>query len=358
MLHSMLAKTHRSTHLPSKLCGAGEAHERPAIRILILTGLVLGITWASSGQTVWAQTPRPTFDPTPTATPEPTPTPGATAEPAPPPGAIPERSGEPEIKVPAYTYTGPVLRGQVINLSTRQPVEGVPVVFVTDGVRLEVLSDENGAYVFEHLGTTIGVLNAVPSQGSGLRPVTSDIALQTREGVETVVNLGVTINGVGTPPLIPTVEVAPAVVETNALMTITVWIENTLAHPILGATVTDWLAGQLLPVNISSSAGNPYFSGNLAVVELGTLDAGSGAMVEIVAQVSGGQTSATALQGKVSFFYREGVAAQALAEANGGLPTVLPVTGVGLPLAGLALLFMVIVVGWLRRRVSGVSPTG
>jgi hypothetical protein len=331
MRYSMLAKKH------------------PAINILILTGLLLGIMWVWSGQMAWAQTPRPTFDPTPTPTPTPeiTPTPTVTAEPTP----------APEGKAQAYTYTGPLLKGRVINVSTGQPQSNVPVVFVVNGISVEVASNENGEYAFENLGTANGLLNAVPARGSGLRPLTSDVAVQTRGGVETVVNLGVTTNGVGAPPLIPSVEVAPASVGANEQMTITVLVKNTLPHTISGAMVTNWLPNRLVPVTIRSSTGNPYFSGNLAIVELGTLDVNSGALVEIVAQVSGGRTAATALQGKVSFFYREDVAAQALAGANGALPTVLPVTGVGLPLVGLALLVLVMVVGWLRRRMSSASPT-
>ena len=313
------------------------------VKIFLATSLVLAVLGLSAVQTTSAQTPRPTLTPAPTETPTPTPT--ATAEPTP----------APEVETQTYTYTGPLLRGRVINVATGQPEGAVPVRFVVDGIAVETVSDKDGKYAFEHLGTANGLLNVAPPQGGGLRPMTSDIAVQTRGGVETVVNLGVTTNGVGTPPLVPTVEVAPGSVGAGELMTITVFAKNTLPNAITGAMVTNWLPARLTPVNIKSNTGNPYFSGNLAIVELGTLDPDDGALIEIVAQASGGRTTTTALQGKVSFFYREDVAAQATAGFSNATPTVLPVTGVGLPVAGLVLLAVVVIIGWLRRHISNAS---
>lgn len=327
-----------------RYCAKAKAH--PLAKTFLLVGfvgvLVLGSLTTSS--TSWAQEPRPTltFTPTPTMTPTPT----DTGSPTPAPTVQPQRS----------VYTGPVLRGRVINVSTGQTESDIKVVFTTGGISVEVVSDANGEYAFDHLGTANGLLNVVPSRGSGLLPLTVDLAVQPKSGVETVVNLGVTSNGVGTPPLIPTVQVSPNSVGAGEKMTITVLIKNTLPQAISGAVLTDWLPDRLIPVSIHSSTGNPYFSDNLAIVELGKLDAEGGAWVEIVVQVTGGRTSASALQGRVSFFYREDVAAQAHNGANGIVPTVLPVTGVGLPLIGLALIVLIVMVGWMRRRI-GSAPS-
>jgi len=330
----------------------------PLVKALILIGSVvlLVLVWTTSSTTTWAQAPRPTltFTSTPTETPTPTPTSEVTLTPTPTPvgGVTPVPTAQP----PTMVYSGPTLRGRVINVSTGQMEADVKVVFTTGGISVEVMSDENGEYAFDHLGTANGLLNVVPARGSGLRPVTVDLAVQSKEGVETIVNLGVTSNGVGAPPLIPIAHVSPRSVGAGDIMTVTVSVENTLPRAISGAIVTNWLPARLTPVGIHSSTGNPYFSDNLAIVELGRLDAGSAVVVEIAAQVSGGQTSASALRGRVSFFYREDAAAQALNGAGGVAPTVLPVTGMGLPLLGLALIVVVVIVGWMRRRV-GRAPS-
>jgi uncharacterized repeat protein (TIGR01451 family) len=224
-------------------------------------------------------------------------------------------------------------------------------------VSVEAVTNESGEYAFT-LGAANGVLNVVPARESGLKPVTTDVAVRTKTGVETVVNLGVSPNGSGAPPLIPTVRVSPDSVGAGQNMTITVLVKNTLSGTISDAIVTDWLPAGVVPVSIHSSTGNPYFSDNLAVVELGHLDADSGALVEIVVQATGGRMAASRLQGKVSFYYREDAAAQAqaLGGLNGASPTVLPVTGVGLPVMGLFLVMVLVIVGWLRRRVNRTMP--
>jgi uncharacterized repeat protein (TIGR01451 family) len=305
------------------------------LAILSLVVVVL-LVWAMTASTSLAQDPRPTLTPVPP--PSPTQPPGAPAQPA-------ASSG----------YSSPILRGRVVNVKTGQPESGVTVVFVAGGVSVDVLSDENGEYIFEHLGSANGVINIVPPQGSGLKPVTKDVAVRTKLGVETVVNLGVSPNGSGAPPLMPTVRLDPAFISTGENMTITVLVKNTLPESISDAVVTNWLPAGVVPVAIRSSTGNPYFSDNLAVAELGTLQAGDGALVEIVAQAAGGGSSTSSLQGKASLFYRERAAgqAQALGHSNGAAPTVLPVTGAGLPVVGLVLIIVVVSVGWLRRRVGG-----
>jgi len=307
--------------------------------------------WTMLGATSWAQTPRPTLTPAPTSTLMPS------ATPLPPPTdtAEPTATSAPVVQPEApAAYTGPLLRGRVLNLSTGEPERGLRVLFTAGGVSVEVVSDENGDYVFEHLGAANGLLNVVPTSESGLKPATGDVAVRTKLGVETVVNLGVAPKGSGAPPLIPTVQLSPDFVNAGDKMTITVAIKNTLPQAISGATITNWLPERAVPVAIRSSTGNPYFSESLAVAELGTLDAGSAAWVEIVAQTTGARTATSALQGKVSFFYRENAAAQAqtLGQASGAAPTVLPVTGVGLPLLGLGLIGVVIIVGFTRRRIA------
>jgi hypothetical protein len=303
------------------------------VKVLVLIVIVgaLLVAWAITGSTSWAQQPRPTLTPAP-----------APSEP------------ESETQTSPSVYSGPILKGRVINLATGEPEIGVAVVFVTGGVSVEVESDENGAYAFEHLGAANGVLNVVPAQGSGLRPATADVAVRPKVGVETVVNLGVSPNGSAAPPLIPTVQLSPDYVGAGELMTITVLVKNTLPEAITDATVTNWLPARLAPVDIHSSTGNPYFSDNLAIAELGSLAAGSGALVEIVAQATGGRTAASALQGRVSFFYRESSASQtqSFGNSNGAAPVVLPVTGVGMPVIGLLLILVVLLAGWMRRRTA------
>lgn len=303
---------------------------------LVLVGLLITL-WAMTGSSVRAQEPRPTL----------TPQPGNPAPPDPDTGN----------QVAPSVYSGPLLKGRVLNLATGEPASAVAVVFAADGISVEVVSNEIGEYAFEHLGTANGVLNVIPPPGSGLKPVTADVAVRPKVGVETIVNLGITTNGTATPLLVPTVQLSPDFVGAGETMTITVLVKNTFPHAISDATVTNWLPARLVPVDIHSSTGNPYFSDNLAIVELGHLDAGSGASIEIVAQATGGRTATSALQGKASLFYRENSAAQAqsFGQSNGAAPIVLPVTGVGLPVIGLGLIFVVLLAGWMRRRVSN-SP--
>jgi uncharacterized repeat protein (TIGR01451 family) len=319
------------------------AKTRLMLKTVVLLGFVgtVMLLWAATGSTVAAQDPRPTLTPSPEPTPtQPVPTPAPTAQTQAAPG-----------------YTSPNLRGRVINVVTGEAVGNVVVVFTTGDVSVEVMTDENGEYAFD-LGTANGVLNVVPSQQSGLKPLTPDVAVRSIVGVEIVVNLGVSPNGRGAPPLLPTVTVSADRVGVGENITVTVMVKNTLPYAISGAMVTDQLPDSLVPVGIRASTGNPYFSANLAVVELGRLDAGSGALVEIVAQVTSNRAVASVLQGKVSFFFREDLAAQAqaLRSSTSTTPTVLPVTGMALPLLALAVLAVVVIAGWLRRRTGHSSP--
>ena len=315
------------------------AKTRSMLKTVVLLGFV-GTTlllWVAIGNTVAAQAPRPTLTPSPEPTPtQPVPTPAPTAQ-----------------TQTATADTGPNLRGRVINVATGEAVSDVVVVFTTGDVSVEVVTDENGEYAFD-LGTANGVLNVVPPQQSGLKPLTPDVAVRSIVGVETVVNLGVSLNGRVAPPLLPTVTVSPASVGVGENITVTVMVKNTLPYAISGAMITDQLPDGLVPVGVRASTGNAYFSANLAVVELGRLDAGSGALFEIVAQVTNSRAVAAVLQSKVSFFFREDVAAQAqaLGSSTGATPTVLPVTGMGLPLLALAVLAAVVIAGWLRRRTG------
>lgn len=312
------------------------ARMRTFKQIVCVLGVLL--LWSMMiGSTSRAQEPRPTLTPLP-----PSATPGPTAEPN-----------------AAYTYAGPLLKGQVFNLNTGEPASDVTLVFTAGGVSVEVTSDEYGAYAFPHLGAANGVLNVVPSRGSGLRSVTADVAVRTRTGVETVVNLGVSPNGRDAPPLIPIVQLTPDYVRAGEVMTVTILVKNTLPHAISDAVVTNWLPDSVVPLNIHSSTGNPYFSDNLAVAELGTLDTGGGAWVEIVVQATGGGAATSALQGRPSFFFRENAAGQAQAQGQliGTAPTVLPATGVGLPVVGLGLVLFVFLVGLVRRLMgSTLTP--
>jgi uncharacterized repeat protein (TIGR01451 family) len=319
---------------------------KPSARI-VLCGLV-ALVWFMGGltSTSWAQLSRPTLTPVPTPTSGVEPTVTPVPQPTPQPGAD-----------SAYTYTGPILHGRVLNLATGEPQSDVKVVFTTGSISVEALSDEDGAYAFDYLGTANGVLNAAPAPGSGLKPVTQDVAVQTKTGVETIVNLGVTSNTADVLPLVPAVEVAPNYISAGESFTVTILVKNTLPTAISGATVTDLLPDRLVPVSIRSSTGNPYFSEKLGVVELGTLDAGSGALVEIVARLTSGGAAASAVQGNISFYYRENAAAQTLnhTRTDGVAPTVLPVTGAGGPFVGLLLALIVILVGWTRRHIRHTS---
>jgi uncharacterized repeat protein (TIGR01451 family) len=245
----------------------------------------------------------------------------------------------------------------VINLTTGETESDVTVVFTTGDISVEMVTDESGEYAFE-LGTANGVLNAFPPRELGLRPVTADVAVQPRTGVVTVVNLGVSPDGNGAPPLFPSVKVSPPSARVGELITITVLVKNTFPHAISGAMVTNWLPNGLIPVSVTSSTGNPYFSENMAIVEVGRLDAFAGALVEIVAEVTNSQAVALAKRSRVSFFFQENAAAQAQAAGNSSsvAPTVLPVTGVGLPLIAVVLIGVVVVAGWLRRRSQYTLP--
>jgi hypothetical protein len=82
-------------------------------------------------------------------------------------------------------------------------------------------------------------------------------------------------------------------------------------------------------------------------------------LVEIVVQATAGGAATSALQGRPSFFFRENAAGQAQAQGRliGAAPTVLPATGVGLPVVGLGLILFVFLVGLVRRLMgSTLTP--
>jgi len=245
----------------------------------------------------------------------------------------------------------PSLQGRVINLADGTGVTGITVKLTgVDGWSVGATTDTKGNYAFGRLGYDVGLLNVVLEKGSGWEPVTQDIAIVPRPELGLVVNLGVRRDGAGPLPLVPTLEVNRQTVNQGDVVTFTVRVQNGLETKVSGVMVTDLLPQGLALSGVRTSRGDPFTQGNYAAAYIGDLGPGEEAVVEIVADVTDGAFSPVV--NRVSLIYREHAAAQATVQLNvhGAQPAMLPVTGFGLPLAGVVLAAALLLFGWLRRR--------
>lgn len=262
----------------------------------------------------------------------------------PPPTAIPT----PDTVLSASFL--PSLHGTVINWGFRNEPY-IPVRVSGDDWHLDTAGDAAGRYMFERLGNDVVLLNVLPSEGSNLTPLTTDVAVRPIAGNETVVNLGLYEGAEPLPlPATHTMEASPAQAQPGDRVTFTVYVKNNLDIRLTHAQLTDRLPSGLGFVSAESDHGSVDYADNLVVASLGDLEPGDEATVTIVALVEPDGGESWALINRSSLLYRESIATQAVVTVtvSAGQVSELPVTGLGLPLAALGLGALMMVVRRLR----------
>ena len=262
----------------------------------------------------------------------------------------------------------PSLHGTIINWGFRNEPNVMVRVSGADW-HLDTTSDATGHYLFERLGNDVVWLDVVPPEGSNAKPLTTDVAVRPAVGDETVVNLGVYEGEAPLPlPIAHTMEASPAQALPGDGVTFTVHVKNNLETPITHAQLTNYLPTGLSFVSADSSHGPVEYADGLVVARLGTMGPSDEAEVTIITLVEPGSDESWELTNRSSLIYRESVVTQATAKVAVSLtaavsdepsgeapesvpdesPIMLPVTGIGLPLAGVGLGAFLLAVRWLR----------
>jgi uncharacterized repeat protein (TIGR01451 family) len=294
-----------------------------------------------------------------------------------PPGGEPEgEDGEPG------RPPGTTIHGLVVNWGY-QNEPYVKVRLRGGGWDLETTSDDNGYYSFQGLGEGIAFLRPILPEGSALKPMTTDLALRPKGGGQLVVNLGLyTGPAAPTLPVEMSMSVEPEVAGPGSVVVYTIRATNRLDHGISQVLVTDYLPTGLVPVEATVSHSTVEMWDNLVIADIGEMAVGDTAVVIIKARIEDNVLPGTVIQNRASFIYAESVAVQAMASLTIGgarpiakpaaetptavaTPTVietltvtttpeppgdLPVTGFGLPIAGLLFALSILIARRLRPR--------
>jgi uncharacterized repeat protein (TIGR01451 family) len=219
--------------------------------------------------------------------------------------------------------------------------------------------------------------------------MTTDLALRPKWSGQLVVNLGLYAGP--TAPTLPvemSMSIEPEVAGPGSVVVYTIRATNRLAHGISQVLVTDYLPTGLVPVEATVSHSTVEIWNNLVIADIGEMAVGDTAVVIIEARIEDNVMPGTVIQNRASFIYAESVATQAITPITIGgarptarpatetptavatptvmempaiieTPTVtttpeppgdLPVTGFGLPIAGLPLALLILIARRLRPR--------
>lgn len=291
-----------------------------------------------------------------------------------PPGGGPGEGGE---EGEPGGLPGATIHGWVVNWNYHNEPHAT-IRLRGGGWALETRSDDNGYYYFKGLGIDNVFLNLALPEGSGLTPITTDLALRTKGIGQTVVNLGLYPAGPATPPSLPvdiSMSVRPASARQGGTVLYTVQVTNRLPHGISQVLVTDYLPEGLVLVRATVSPratptptptptdtptpatptatpipGLPTATpgpwpptptltptplpstletwGNLVIADIGEMAAGETAVVIIEAGVEPHVAPGTVVQNRASCIYAESIAVQAmtLLTISGAGPTRIPAT--------------------------------
>jgi len=319
-----------------------------ALTIMVL-GLLLSVSHPASLPA--SAQPRPTLTPSP-----------APHQPAPTTSA-----DGPEPQVTCHSICG-----RVINLKSSAGEAGLTVSFGDAEWAMEEVTDADGNYAFGRMGSEVHLLNLVLPENSGLRPLTTDIALAPPLGWATVVNLGVYGGAWAAPLVAPAMRVEPTWARPGDQVIFTAQVENCLTTKISGVRVTDLLPQGFILTSVTSDRGDVTQIGNYGTAFVGDLEPGGVVTVRLVADIAA-DASPGVLNNRVSLIYSEHAAAQATAavtvggaaaagdssgDASTGSPTFLPITGYGLTAigAGLTLGAISLAARYIRKRRRRSSP--
>jgi len=225
------------------------------------------------------------------------------------------------------------------------PLAGVGGRYVSDGVTTDVTTDAQGHFRFPNIGPDLGTLDLADAQWqSGM----GGVVVQPPLGYKLRINLAALPKG---KPLTSKVTLTSNAVSSGQTVTFTLKVLNGTQGVVSGLTLGDQLPDGMSLGTVATSRGDVVGHIPSAVtVDLNSLAAGDSATVTIVALMT--QTGANKAANRATLFYREGpaISTQTVAAASG--PTMLPVTGIGLPI----LLVVVLAVILLLARKLRTNP--
>ncbi len=277
----------------------------------------------------------------------------AVAAQAAPPAQDPQFGG-------AALSPGEPVRARISGTAINWGYRGEPDLHLTltgAGWQMETVTDNAGRFSFDNLGEGFAVINPLLPPGSGLKPMTVDLAVPFVGPLNRVVNIGI-YGGEQTPAGLPVdIQITPDKYQVGPGETIsfTVTVSNVMPNDIHEVFVTDLFPPELKPLTIEPSVGAGWVGGQLAAAHLGNLAQGQGATVLITAVADPNLDPNRKLVNRASVFYAESVALQAEVRLNEPMaePMVLPETGVqlGLPVGAGALL-VAAMIGLRRLRTA------
>jgi uncharacterized repeat protein (TIGR01451 family) len=285
----------------------------------------------------------------------------SSAEPVNQPPPPPSDTPVPPTGVPPTVTPGPgghggtgflaVLEGNVWEEGdTFRPLADTKVRYTSGGVSVDVLTDKSGFFRFVNIGPDPGTLDLADSNWqSG----TGGVIVKPPLGQTLRINLAALPKGKSAASKVTLASSASAAsASAGQIVTFTFKVTNGTAGAVSGLTLGDQLPDGLTVAGVATSRGDVIGRGpNLVMVDLNALSAGDSATVNIMALAN--KTAATMQTvNRATLFYREGpaISAQAGMTVAGG-PAMLPVTGIGLPIAtAVALVVILLAARWLRAK--------
>lgn len=279
--------------------------------------------------------------------------------------------------------------GTVINWSFRNE-PGATVGLRGSSWELKTVTDDNGHYALQDIGEEICLLNPLLPEGSGLKSMTSDLALKVTDSSDLVVNLGI-YSSQSAPTNLPvrqTMTVRPSTVMPGDKVVYDIKVSNKMPHGISQVIMTDYLPGELNLLEVTTSHGQVAVREGLVMAYIGEIAEGGEATVTITVGVAPGLHKGVVIENRASLIYKESVATQSTASITVGevgepkpppsiaekpegeprptpsiaekpeeeakpKPDTLPETGlISLPLAGLGLAALLILSRKLRNKAG------
>lgn len=234
------------------------------------------------------------------------------------------------------------------NGDPQKPLSGVTVRYTSSGVSVDATTDKRGYWKLLNLGPDAGVFDLADNRWqSG----TGGVILQPPPARKLQANLAaLPRGGVLASKVTLSSSASPSYAAAGQKVTFTLKVTNGTQVAISGLTLGDQLPEGMTVAGVTTSRGDVVGqSANVVTVDLNSLAAGDSATVAIVAQV--GQNAKPVSANRLTVFYGEGPAVGNQGAAGSSVLQALPVTGLGLPIAAIAVVVVLAVIVFVARRL-------
>ena len=151
------------------------------------------------------------------------------------------------------------VKGMVVNWAYRNEAD-FPVNLSGGGWSVEAKTDGNAQFAFQTLGEGVAVLNPIIAKGSGLHPMTVDLAFPVSGPADRTINVGL-YGGSQYPTGLPmSIQMKPSAprVDPGGEVQFVVDVKNEMPHTVHEVMVTDLMPDGLTPTYIESTNGLPW----------------------------------------------------------------------------------------------------